>query len=592
MTVTGTAAGLPARVVRAAGLVAGLVVVALAIPVLVSAADGAVLADVAGRVLDAPVALAAALACYAAAFGLRVAAWRRVLPGLSRGQAWAALHVALLGNHVLPLRLGEALRVTSVLRRTDLPPPAVAASAVALRAGDVLAVLLLAAVAGPRLLLEAAHSAPTAAGIVGTAAVLVMAVALATLVGLRRAGGAAGVALRLPGPAVAAATLVAWLLEAVVVATVARAAGVELDPGAAVAVTAVTIAAQTIAITPGGFGSYEAAGTAALVGLGVPAGTALAIALATHGVKTFYALLAGIVGLVVPAPPYAVVLRLPALTAPRPTPWPVPPDAPVVAVIPVHDEQDTIAGVVAGLPAQVRGRRVLAVVVDDGSTDDSARRAREAGAEVVAHGRNRGLGAAVRTGLAAALRHGPAAVVYLDADLEYDPGELTTVAAPVLDGTADYVVGSRFAGRIERMLAHRRLGNRVLTGWVRFLARRRDLTDGQSGYRAFSARAAAEAEIVHDYNYAQVLTLDLLGKGFRHAEVPIGYAFRTHGRSFVRLGHYLRHVVPAVHRELAAPHTLRYPHPHPPHPHPHPCGDHAIHHQSGRDQAIHHAVGL
>jgi hypothetical protein len=76
------------------------------------------------------------------------------------------------------------------------------------------------------------------------------------------------------------------------------------------------------------------------------------------------------------------------------------------------------------------------------------------------------------------------------------------------------------------------------------------LTDGQSGYRALSPAAAAEAEIVHDFNYAQVLTLDLLAKGFRYAEVPISYRFREHGRSFVRLGPYLRHVVPAVGREL------------------------------------------
>ena len=63
----------------------------------------------------------------------------------------------------------------------------------------------------------------------------------------------------------------------------------------------------------------------------------------------------------------------------------------------------------------------------------------------------------------------------------------------------------------------------------------RGLTDGQSGYRALSPAAAAAAEVVHDFNYAQVLTLDLLAKGFRYAEVPITYRFREHGRSFVRL---------------------------------------------------------
>jgi hypothetical protein len=82
------------------------------------------------------------------------------------------------------------------------------------------------------------------------------------------------------------------------------------------------------------------------------------------------------------------------------------------------------------------------------------------------------------------------------------------------------------------------------------MTRSRDLTDGQSGYRAFSPAAAAAAEVVHDYNYAQVLTLDLLGKGFTYAEVPIRYSFRTSGTSFIRLGRYLRRVLPAVHAEL------------------------------------------
>ena len=58
---------------------------------------------------------------------------------------------------------------------------------------------------------------------------------------------------------------------------------------------------------------------------------------------------------------------------------------------------------------------------------------------------------------------------------------------------------------------------------------------------------------MHDYNYAQVLTLDLLAKGYRYVEVPITYAFRESGTSFVRLGPYLRRVVPAVHRELNSP---------------------------------------
>jgi hypothetical protein len=78
----------------------------------------------------------------------------------------------------------------------------------------------------------------------------------------------------------------------------------------------------------------------------------------------------------------------------------------------------------------------------------------------------------------------------------------------------------------------------------------RGLSDGQSGYRALSPAAAAHAEIIHDFNYAQVLTLDLVAKGYRYTEVPISYRFRRHGKSFVRLSPYLRRVLPAIWREL------------------------------------------
>jgi glycosyltransferase involved in cell wall biosynthesis len=192
---------------------------------------------------------------------------------------------------------------------------------------------------------------------------------------------------------------------------------------------------------------------------------------------------------------------------------------------------------------------VHCLVIDDGSTDAPELAAESAGASVVRHAHNRGLGAAVREGLRSGAAFDAAVVAFCDADGEYAPEELERVAQPILDGAADYVVGTRFGGRIDRMPPHRRFGNRALTVALRFAARA-PITDGQSGYRALSSRAARHAEVVHDYNYAQVLTLDLLAKGYGYREVPISYAFRQHGRSFVKLGRYLRAVVPAVWRTV------------------------------------------
>jgi uncharacterized membrane protein YbhN (UPF0104 family) len=518
----------------------GVVALIVALAYLARVVEPAAVAGALRAVADRPTALGGALVLYATAFCLRAWAWCRVLPALPYGQSWAALHVALLGNHVLPFRLGEALRVTSVLRRTRLPAAPVTASAVALRSADLLAVLALAALA--------AGTLPRWGPVAAVALLALAGAAVLWLVRLRRRGAA----VRLPGAGVAAAAAGAWLLEAAVMWAAASAAGIALSYPHAVAVTAVTIAAQTVAVAPGGIGGYEAAATAALVGLGAAPGPALAAALVAHAAKTAYALVVGGVALVVPAPGQLGRLRLPRALPPRPPQAPVAADAPVVAVLPVLDEEATVGDVVRRLPTVACGRPVVALVVDDGSCDRSGERAVAAGALVVRQSGNLGLGAAVRRGLAEATTLGPACVVYLDADGEYSPEELERLAAPILSGAADYVVGSRFAGGPRRMRPQRAVGNRVLTTWVRWTSRRPDLTDGQAGYRAFSPDAAAAAEIVHDYNYAQVLTLDLLGKGYAYTEVPITYAFRTSGTSFVKLGTYLRRVLPAVHRELNA----------------------------------------
>jgi glycosyltransferase involved in cell wall biosynthesis len=197
------------------------------------------------------------------------------------------------------------------------------------------------------------------------------------------------------------------------------------------------------------------------------------------------------------------------------------------------------------VPTSVAGYPVRVIVVDDGSRDATASIAEAAGVRVVRHQPNRGLGAAVRSGFASAQEENPVAIAFCDADGEYAPEELEAMVTPILRGDADYVVGSRFLGQPERMLRRRRAGNQTLTFALRLLSRA-PITDGQSGYRAFSPEAAAAVDVIHDYNYAQVITLDLLGKGFRYAEIPITYRFRETGESFVKLGTYLRKVGPAV----------------------------------------------
>jgi glycosyltransferase involved in cell wall biosynthesis len=218
---------------------------------------------------------------------------------------------------------------------------------------------------------------------------------------------------------------------------------------------------------------------------------------------------------------------------------------------PARNEAATIAGLVTRALALDLPAPVSVLVVDDASTDDTAARARSAGATVVGvdDGRS-GLGAAVRTILSHADACGARLVAFLDADGEYAPEDIPALATPVLAGQADYVTGDRFArGRPPGMPLWRRVGNRAGSMVVSMLAGVK-VRDAQSGLRVLSRRACkvAIAASWHDYNYAQVLTIGLARARITPLEMPVSYRRRQHGRTFVRLPVYLRRVLPAMAR--------------------------------------------
>jgi len=217
----------------------------------------------------------------------------------------------------------------------------------------------------------------------------------------------------------------------------------------------------------------------------------------------------------------------------------------LLAIVVARNEVATIGPVLAGLPTTVEGHPLRRLVVDDGSTDQTAAVARANAAEVITHPVGLGLGAALRSGLDLARERGVDAAIYLDGDGEYDPRQAARLLGPILAGRADYVLGSRFLGSRIGMAWHRALFNRWLSQLVGLLTSVHT-TDAQTGYRAFSARAVECARIRHDYNSAQVLTLSLWGVGIDPIEVPIDYQRRAHGKSFIRHGEYLRRVAPAL----------------------------------------------
>lgn len=525
-----------------------LISAAFGITALSTVVDGAMLRSAADSALNDPLGLMLATGAFLVAFLLRSVAWQRIVPGLTLGQSLAGIHLALGANHVLPLRLGEPLRVASVVRRTSISLDVAASSTLALRSADIICVLGLAWILAPNAMQDVVGG-----WIVPVAAVLGL-VAAGSGVWLVRTARATS-SVRVPGTVTLGLTAAAWLFEAVLVWQSASWAGLEIGFSDAVVVTTVAVSAQIVAIAPSGIGTYEAASVAAYLALGHDGKTALVAAVTAHALKTLYSLIAGGIAVFAPGPGFLGRLRLPRNIGQSPQAeaarqrGPAEAGRPIVLFMPALNEEKAVGECIRRVPFEIAGHPVHTLIIDDGSTDRTAQIATDAGAEVVSFGETRGLGAGVRFGLERAMAHNPVAVAFCDADEEYPPEELENLVSPILEGEADYVVGSRFLGTIEHMRPHRRLGNVVLTKLVAFLSRT-PVTDGQSGYRAFSPEAASAAEVIHDFNYAQVITLDLIAKGFRYHEVGITYRFRTSGKSFIKLGSYLRRVVPAVAKEL------------------------------------------
>lgn len=200
----------------------------------------------------------------------------------------------------------------------------------------------------------------------------------------------------------------------------------------------------------------------------------------------------------------------------------------VTVLLPAHDEAPTIAAVVAGCMAATPGLREV-LVVDDGSSDDTAARAEAAGARVIRLPENRGKGEAVRVGAAAAKG---AVVVLLDADGQDEPAEIPLLVEALRPGV-ELVIGSRFLGRFEAGAIRPvdRLGNLALTGLFNVLLGAR-ITDTQAGFRAIR-RATLEGlgMRARRYDVETDMLARVLAGGGRVVEVPVTRRARAHGHT-------------------------------------------------------------
>lgn len=192
-------------------------------------------------------------------------------------------------------------------------------------------------------------------------------------------------------------------------------------------------------------------------------------------------------------------------------------------IIPVYNEVKSIQVILERVQAQKLAHEII--VVDDGSKDGTrdvlAKLDGKKSVRVILHERNKGKGAAVRTGMGAALGD---VLLIQDADLEYDPRDYPTLLKPLNEGVADVVYGSRFLGASRRVtMFWHQVANKLLTFMTNILYNT-ILTDMETGYKVFR-REILDGMVLHanSFDFEPEFTAKILKRHFRIFEVPITF---------------------------------------------------------------------
>jgi len=204
--------------------------------------------------------------------------------------------------------------------------------------------------------------------------------------------------------------------------------------------------------------------------------------------------------------------------------------APAVVVIAAYDEEGAIGAVLDAVPAEACGVRVDTLVIDDGSSDGTTAVALGRDVHVATLTRNCGHGIALRLGYELAREHGAAYIVTMDGDGEWDPADVPGVLQPLVDGEADFVIGSRVLGSDVAGDQVRKAGVRTFALLIRLLTGAK-VTDTSSAVRAMRAEVTASVRQEKVQYQTSELLIGAIAAGYRVTERPVSHRSRMAGES-------------------------------------------------------------
>lgn len=194
----------------------------------------------------------------------------------------------------------------------------------------------------------------------------------------------------------------------------------------------------------------------------------------------------------------------------------------LIIQIPCYNEAQTLPFALRALPREVEGfHKVEWLVIDDGSTDDTAAVARANGVDhVVRHSRNQGLARAFMTGLDTCVHLGADVIVNTDADNQYNAEDIPKLVAPILEQRAEIVIGARPIEAIDHFSPIKKLLQKI-GSWVVRVVSQTDVPDAPSGFRAISRSAAQRLIVFNDYTYTLETIIQAGQKNMAVTSIPI-----------------------------------------------------------------------